>query len=527
MKPLAAISRDRPGFVANTLWSWAATAANVVMAFFVSPLVIRRLGDEAYGLWALVFSIVGYYGLLDLGVKSAVVKFIAHDWALGNDKELNRTLNTAFLYFFVMGGTLLLLTLVLAPLSPRLFVISPGLRNTFVYMALLAGCGFAANLASGCFASCLEAVQRFDLSSRIAMTVSIARVAGIVGVLQSGFGLKVMVTVVVAASILQGVLSWRAFRQHFPQFRWSLADVNRASVRKLFGFGFYTVPSSIGWSFLIQGPRVVIGLALPARFVGYYALPLSLIQSVFELVQRLGLITTARTAELVAHRRREPLIRLGIQANRYSLVVFMPAAIFLWVYGPALFRVWLTPEFAAMSAPLLPVFLAGALLADASHFNSGSMLYGLAKHQVFSWILLAESVVSLALVYHFAQQGNLMGAAVASAVVMVFNRGCVTPFLLCRHLKYPVSRYAVEVAVRPLAAGVLVAAAIWVCRNTWLPGRTFAELGTAGALSAGAYFLVAGRWCVLEEDQLWLLDLIRRNARFFERPARRWLAWKS
>jgi len=515
-------TRNRPGFIANTLWSWAAAIANVAMAFFVSPMMIRRLGDEAYGVWALVFSIVGYYGLLDLGVKSAVVKFVAHDSATGDDQELNRTLNTAFLYLLLSAGVLLLLTLVFAPISPRLFMISPGLHNAFVYMAVMAGAGFAASLPFQCVASCLEAVQRFDLSSRIAMTSNVARVVGVLAVLLLGFSLKALVTVVVGATVLQGVLSWRAFRRVFPQFRWSLADVNRASARKLFGFSIHTVPSSMGWSLLIQGPRVAIGHTLPTRFVGYYALPLNLIQSVMDLVQRVGLITTARTAELVAHRRRDALIRLGIQANRYSLVVFMPAAIFLSVYGHALFRVWLTPEFAAMSAPLLPAFLIGTMLADASHFNSSSMLYGLAKHRLFSWILLGESIVSLALIYYFVQHANLLQAAVASAIIMTLNRGGITPFLLCRQLEYPFVPYLRQVAIRPIAAGVLVAAAVWICRETWLPGRSYVELGLAGVVTVVAYALAAGRWCVLEEDQLWLIGLIREKAQFFERPARRW-----
>ena len=43
---------------ANTLWSWASSRRQYRMALVVTPLIIRRSGDEAYGLWALAFGIV-------------------------------------------------------------------------------------------------------------------------------------------------------------------------------------------------------------------------------------------------------------------------------------------------------------------------------------------------------------------------------------------------------------------------------------------------------------------------------------
>jgi O-antigen/teichoic acid export membrane protein len=512
----------RPGFAVNTLWQWTSTVANLSMAIVVSPLLIRRLGDEAYGLWAIVFSIAEYYTLFDLGVRSAVVKYVAQHWALGEQEELNRTLNTAFAYLVGMGSALLVVTLVLAPLGPHFFVISPGMRDTFVYVLLITGVGWAVSLLFMCFAASLEAVQRFDVSNRIVIITNTGRVAGVVALLQLGFGLKAVVTVAVGARLLQCALLWRAFGRHFPNFRWTLTGVNRATFHKLFRFSVHTIPATIGYLLLDQGPGLVIGHVLPARFVGYYSLPRRLIQSVLDLVYRLGLVTNSRAAELVAHQQQHEVIRLGIQSNRYSLVVFMPATVFLAVYGDALFRVWLTPQFAAASAPLLPVFLAGALFAEAAQFNSVSILYALAKHRFSAWALLAESLISMALIYHYVQEEALWSAAALSSVIMFLNRGCLTPILLCRHFEYPVRRYVAAIVSRPLAVGGIVAATIWLCRMVWLPGNTLFGIALGGALSSLFCLIGAGRYCLTEEHQITVLDAIRQNAPSFHRSAHRW-----
>src|SRR5207244_421661 len=63
------------------------TAANVVglgvsiaVTLVMTPFLIRTLGRESYGLWVLVMSfsvLLGFLSLLDLGIQSSVVRFVA------------------------------------------------------------------------------------------------------------------------------------------------------------------------------------------------------------------------------------------------------------------------------------------------------------------------------------------------------------------------------------------------------------------------------------------------------------------
>ena len=48
----------------------------VVISLFLIPFIVHHLGDRLYGFWSLVGTFVGYYGLLDLGLSSAVSQFV-------------------------------------------------------------------------------------------------------------------------------------------------------------------------------------------------------------------------------------------------------------------------------------------------------------------------------------------------------------------------------------------------------------------------------------------------------------------
>src|SRR4051794_18404714 len=76
--------------LANALASWSGFAAQVVAAFLTTPIIIRGLGDDRYGVWSLIESILAYLMLLDLGLTASVVYYIAKFEATDNHEDRNR-----------------------------------------------------------------------------------------------------------------------------------------------------------------------------------------------------------------------------------------------------------------------------------------------------------------------------------------------------------------------------------------------------------------------------------------------------
>src|SRR5215471_20378385 len=90
----APASRPAERFVSNVIWSWIGVAVQLLPGFVVTPYLIIKLGAERYGIWSTVFSLVGYYALVDLGFRSAAVRYAAHYRALGETENINELVNT-------------------------------------------------------------------------------------------------------------------------------------------------------------------------------------------------------------------------------------------------------------------------------------------------------------------------------------------------------------------------------------------------------------------------------------------------
>src|SRR6202167_1904973 len=110
--------------------SWSALGINVIVGIFLSPFILHRLGDTAFGTWVLIFSITGYYGLFDLGIRSSVVRYVSKFATTDDIQDLAKLINTSLFSYSCIGALSLLITVVLSLYVDTLFKVPPGLHST-------------------------------------------------------------------------------------------------------------------------------------------------------------------------------------------------------------------------------------------------------------------------------------------------------------------------------------------------------------------------------------------------------------
>ena len=91
METLSVIKKLFRGSVLRTV----VLVSNIIVSFFMMPFLVHSLGNRWYGFWALAGSILGYYGLLDLGLSSAVTRFVSQAFGQKRHDEINILVNSA------------------------------------------------------------------------------------------------------------------------------------------------------------------------------------------------------------------------------------------------------------------------------------------------------------------------------------------------------------------------------------------------------------------------------------------------
>jgi O-antigen/teichoic acid export membrane protein len=517
VKPIPTNARRGERFILSLLWNWMGVAAGLFTGLLLSPYLIRKLGPEAYGLWTLSFAVVEYGTFLDLGFRSAIVKYVAHYYTLNDALGINRVINTGVVYAGLVSAGIFVATLWLSGYLHYFLKISSSFQSTFRLLIILVSLSWCFSFVFGLFGACLEAIQRFDLYNKAGAVSTVLRACGIAVLLYRGHGLIAIGMWTVCTQGLNYFLFLILFKHAVASFKLYPRFAGLDTLRMMASFGLHTFVVNVSNIFLNQGPPMLIGHFFTANFVTYYQLPMKLIQYTSDAVGRIGIITNSNAAEVQARGDLPVLAQLAVYSNRYSLTLFMPLALVFWIWGDRIFNLWV-PSIAGKSAPLLPILLAGYMLAIVAQYSSGMLLQGMGRHQRFARGLLVESVAVLISLIFVLPRYGILGVAWVTCICMVLNRGLFAPWLVTRELKISFPWFMHSIYTWPAAAAVPIVALAYRLRSSILPGNTWFQLFAVGAIIAAAYFVIAFFSCLPANHRSQLVGVVLRTFRIRPQP---------
>ena len=483
-------------FLRNVLWTWAGVAVNVAVAALLSPYIIRTLGEAQFSVWTLSLSFIEYFWLIDIGLRAATVKFSAHYRAAGDLVELRRLFNTGLFYSTAAGILMAGLSLLVSGRVAAFFRITD---PAFPFLLSVVGVSWAFGMSMSIMSALLEGHQRFDVISRIWITGLVVRSAGTALLVYTGHGLYQIGFMMLGTQILMSLLTWIAIRSLVPDVPVSLGQAAFPVLRRMASYGAHSLKVLVSTRLLGQSTPFLIAYFLPLPNVAYYTVPLRILEYVFDAIGRIGMVTMPNAAELLAEGNTDAIAKLSVLANRYSLTLFLPLTVFLTLYPYELYARWIRPEFAANSAYLVPVMLVGYTIAAGQH-NSISVLFGIARHQMYSTLQLGEALLNIAGMVLVLPRYGLIGAVWVVASLMILNRGLLVCLLLSRELKLNPLRYATSIYLGPGSAAGLTLFVCWLMKSR-IPGDTWFSLGLAGLLMTAVYAPLAFAFALTPEHR--------------------------
>lgn len=88
---------------AGAVLNYVLIGVNILLGLVYTPYMLRMLGQNEYGLYSLVATIIAYLTLFDFGMGTAVVRYTAKFRAEGRSKESRSMFGMFFLLYTGMG----------------------------------------------------------------------------------------------------------------------------------------------------------------------------------------------------------------------------------------------------------------------------------------------------------------------------------------------------------------------------------------------------------------------------------------
>jgi O-antigen/teichoic acid export membrane protein len=425
--------------------------ASVAVGFFLMPFLIHTLGDRWYGMWALVGSITSYYALLDLGLTSAVNRFLMRAVAREEKTDASAVIVTALAIFGGIGASVLLVSIGVA-LGAGWFLHDPAEIAVFRQVVVILGADVALAFPFAVFNGLLIAHCRFDILSGVQLLALAARTALIVYFISRGYSLLALAVITLSVNLPSRLALAAAARRLFPSLQLSAAHLRWEQARQLFGYGKYAFIAVSADRVRFHVDTVVVASFLGVGLVTHYAIAARLAQLFMELMIRALGVLGPVFMRVEALGDRDQMRRALLLATRVSVLASVTVAGGIIILGERFIELWVGEAYADAYWPL--VILTSSLAVALMQAPSVSYLYASARHWYYAYVTAAEAVANLVLSMILVQSYGMVGVSLGTAIPLLVTNLLFQPWYVCRSLDLELRTYFRELLRSALIAAV-------------------------------------------------------------------------
>jgi O-antigen/teichoic acid export membrane protein len=404
----------------NVLFNWFGTIVNMAVGFFLSPFILHRLGNVAYGVWVLAISVVAYLSLLDLGMQSSVLRFVSKGHTKRDHQGASDAISAALWVRLQISALVLLLSGVLAAVFPLVFKVPAELASDARKAILLIGLNAALSMSIGVIGGVLSALNRYDLQNYVSLVQSAVRVTGVVIVLRSGHGIVAIAICEVIAGIVGNLLLVSIARRLYPELRIKLRKPKRETLRQIWAYSSYAFLNTVAVQLVYQTDNLVVGAFVSTAAVTFYAIANNLCRLANQAVGAMGATFVPAASTYEAAGDSNSLLMLYKNGTRATLIVSLPILITFILRGSSFIGLWMGPQYAHSSGMVLAI-LSVAMFFMFANRAAGSIAFGIEKHKTGAIWGIGEGVanltLSIILVHWYGIYGVALGTMIPSLVV--------------------------------------------------------------------------------------------------------------
>lgn len=482
-----------PQFVRNLFSGWILLSAEIVIAFVLTPYIVTKLGVVTYGIWSLMISVIGYLGLIDIGIRGSVGRYINHYLALNDHHAVSEVVGTSTIFLTALSILAGIAAFILAENFSIIFPKTPPeligeIRSALPLLAL----GLWLSFISSILGNLLAAKEALYLTNGYSLVTLVFRSVAIYFVLNADQGIHSLVMATLGASVLGAFLTMWSVRQVFasemPNF--FLFSITRLREMWRFGLASFVARTS---STMANDSAPIIGMwILGPEAVAIYSIALTLTQNARRVLDQAGSAIFPSVMKAGAIKDFPGLRTLYLRFMDISFAIGSLVFVGLIVFGGDFLKLWVGPAYAD-GTMVVGILAFGYLMSSAS--STGPLtLASLDRINITMGISLVEAIACIVLTA--ALPGifglGLAGMALGSTLPRLFSSCMIYPWLSIQSLGSELQKPLNRGIVKNLLLTAALAFAFWCIDSFMADSVTWSAFAIAVSLATVLHLLLVG-----------------------------------
>jgi O-antigen/teichoic acid export membrane protein len=409
------VSKER-SYGANSLLSAVGWAVPAVAFFFALPITVRGLGPDQYGLLALTGALTGYLGLMEMGLGTAIMRYLSYYRALDQGRPMLGVVWFSLRWFFFAGLLGAAFFWVAAPwLSSSVIKMPQDLQATSIVVIRLMAVNFVLGLLVSVGFAIPQAFLRYDIAAAAGVVLGSVSAVAPAAIVSLGYGLVAIsvfsIVLNCVAIVAYAIIGWLLFR---PVNR-SAGPTWREIRRRVLTFAGLTALNQLGDVIMNQTNRVVVGIADGTAAAGYYQVPYALASRVNMMLARVAQVLFPTASGLLASDDLEAVQVLYLRTSRLFFLINFSVTMGMCVLAWPFLTYWVSSTYASEGAAALAIFAIAQSL-HAATMSASFVNLSAARPGINLAFSTAANVLSVAAVYPLTVRFGITGAALAGLV---------------------------------------------------------------------------------------------------------------
>ena len=408
-RPSSVVSRltSAKAIAHNTFWNIFGVVLPLAVAAVAIPSLLQDMGVARFGLLTILWLILNYFSLFDLGLGQAVARMVAERLGQGTHHTLPALIGTAETFCLTLGlvaGVILFsasnwIANLMAPASPVL-----AMEASHSLQLIATGMPFVVGTMA--WTGTLQGFHAFKHLSLIRLFTGIWSFAVPALLAKWNPSLVGAAMLLVVGRLAAWLVQYRAVRRctAVSWGAWSRVDFNQ-----FLHFGGWLTVSKIVGPLMVYFDRFVIATLLGASAVAYYAAPFEVIFRLLMLPTTLAQVLMPAMAMVGAGSRQAIMTKT---ASRVVLIGTAYVALATILFAAPGLTFWLGKEFATKSTVVLQVLSIGLVVNGVAQIPF-SQLLAMGRSDLTARVHLIELPVYGIGVWWGVSNFGIAGAAVA------------------------------------------------------------------------------------------------------------------
>ncbi len=448
--PVAQVNTAR-AYSKNVMVSGVKMAVFAGSGLLLPAYLTHHLSSLAYGGWILILQLASYITYLDLGMQTAIAKYIAQYSAANDPDQCNKHASAGSAISCITGLLGIILSVILAASVHRIFKgIPPAMERDVARGVLLVGSSTAILLAASPFASMFIGLQRYAVPTFLQIANKVLYALVLVVMVAQHRSLTLMGASVAILNVVTALLQVITWKVLLPDIKVRPSLVVYPIVKQMVVYCAVLGLWSSGMLIITGLDTTVVG-HFDFKATAFYAVAATPVTFLAMLQHAALNPLMPAVSALSVTRTPGHLGNLLSRTTRYIALVLEVSGLPLILFGALVLTIWVGPNYAQHSLALMRILLLASIVRNiCAPYATMVVATGRQKAATLSGIV--EAIVNLVTSLILGKMYGAIGVAAGTLI------GAVVGVLVHFTVSMPRTQDTIEVSPGQLFARALIPA---------------------------------------------------------------------